>query len=162
MLYSVPSFLDLNLAPPTQTWGQGVAPVWTRNFASSRGPVIVNDSLLLDNEVAIGVTKSLVTPRDVHILGMRDDNRLVSNVMVLSMQSAASIASVGHRLIAKSYEVQVLRAQLVAEKNLVDEYQRDIKRLKKNKANTAEENQRQLQILQEENEKAIKDGIFLF
>ncbi|CAL9001351.1 unnamed protein product [Prunus brigantina] len=156
MSYSVPYFLDLNLAPPTQTWGQGVAPIWTRYFASSRGPVTVNDSLLLDNEVTIGVAKSLVTPRDACILGMRDDNRLVSDVVVLSVQSVASIISVGHRLIAKSYEVQILRAQLVAEQNLVDEYQRDIKRLKKNRAKTAEENQRQLQTLQEENEKLSK------
>ncbi|KAI5324440.1 hypothetical protein L3X38_033513 [Prunus dulcis] len=142
MSYFVPSFLDLNLAPPTQTWGQGVAPVWKLYFASSRGPMTVNDSLLIDNEVSIEVVKSLVTPRDVRILGTRDDNWLVSDVVVLSVQSAASIASVGHRLIAKSSEVQVLRSQLVAEQNLVDEYQRDIKRLKKNRAKTTEKNQR--------------------
>ncbi|ONH95912.1 hypothetical protein PRUPE_7G095500 [Prunus persica] len=44
----------------------------------------------------------------------------------------------------------------MAEQNLVDEYQCDIKRLKKNRAKTAEKNQRQLQILQEENEKLSK------
>ncbi|CAL2228311.1 unnamed protein product [Prunus armeniaca] len=93
---------------------------------------------------------------DVRILGMRDDNWLVSDVVALNVQSAASIASVGHRLIAKSHKMQVLRAQLVAEQNLVYEYHRDIKRLKKNRAKTAEENQRQLQILQEENEKLSK------
>ncbi|ONH95911.1 hypothetical protein PRUPE_7G095400 [Prunus persica] len=76
----------------------------------------------------------------MRILGTRDDNRLVSDVVALSVQSGASIASVGHRLIGKSHEVQVLRAQLMAEQNLIDEYQCDIKRLKKNRAKTAEKN----------------------
>ncbi|KAI5354213.1 hypothetical protein L3X38_007108 [Prunus dulcis] len=88
-------------------------------FASSQGPVTINDSLHLDNDVAIGVARSLVTPRDVLVLGRRDDNQVVSDVMALSVQSAASIASVGHRLIVKSHEEQVLRSQLVAERNLV-------------------------------------------
>ncbi|KAI5329545.1 hypothetical protein L3X38_028942 [Prunus dulcis] len=59
-------------------------------------------------------------------------------------------------LIAKSYEVQVLRAQLVTKRNLVDEYQRDIKKLKRDRTKMAKENRRHLQILQEENEKLSK------
>ncbi|BFG20730.1 hypothetical protein CerSpe_070040 [Prunus speciosa] len=98
MVSSFPFSLDLNLAPPTQIWGQGVAPVWMPYFASSRGPVTVNDSLLLDNEVAIGVGKSLVTPKDVRVLGTRDDNQLVRDVMALSVQSTASVTGVGHLL----------------------------------------------------------------
>ncbi|KAI5334993.1 hypothetical protein L3X38_025126 [Prunus dulcis] len=156
MASSFPFSLDLNLAPPIQTWGQGAAPVWMSYFGSSRGPVTVNDSLLLYNEVAIGVARSVVTLRDVGMLGTRDDNWLVSDAMTLSVQSAASIRSVGHRLIEKSHEVQVLRAQLTAERDLVDEYQRDIKRLKKDRAKKAEEYRHQLQILQEENEKLSK------
>ncbi|KAI5327100.1 hypothetical protein L3X38_026496 [Prunus dulcis] len=77
-------------------------------FASSRGPVTKSDSLLLDNEVAIGVARSLVTPRDVRILGTGDDNRLVSDVVALCLQNATTITSVGHRLIAKSYELEAL------------------------------------------------------
>ncbi|CAL9028514.1 unnamed protein product [Prunus brigantina] len=81
-------------------------------FASSRGPVTESDSLLLDNEVAIGVARSLVTPMDVRILGTKDDNWLVSDVVALSVQNATTIASVGHRLIAKSYEVQAENEKL--------------------------------------------------
>ncbi|CAL8084688.1 unnamed protein product [Prunus armeniaca] len=47
--------------------------------------------LLLDNDVAIGVARILVTPGDVCMLGTRDDNRVVSDAMTLSMQSAASV-----------------------------------------------------------------------
>ncbi|KAI5323651.1 hypothetical protein L3X38_032723 [Prunus dulcis] len=83
-------------------------------FASSRGPVTVKDSLLLDNDAAVGIARSLVTPRDVSVLGTRDDNRVVSEAMTLSVQSEISVASVGHRLIVKSHEMEMLRAQLVA------------------------------------------------
>ncbi|CAL8085997.1 unnamed protein product [Prunus armeniaca] len=41
-----------------------------------------------------------------------NDKQLVSDAMTLSMQSVVSVPSVGHRLIVKSYEVQVLRSQL--------------------------------------------------
>ncbi|CAL8113757.1 unnamed protein product [Prunus armeniaca] len=78
-------------------------------FASSRWPVIVNNSLLLDNDVVIGVVRSLVTPKDVCVLGTRDDNRVVSDDVTLSVQSATSVTSVRHRLIVKSHEVQVER-----------------------------------------------------
>ncbi|KAI5350619.1 hypothetical protein L3X38_003510 [Prunus dulcis] len=156
MAFSFPSSLDLNLALPTQTWAQGVAPVWAPYFATSRGPVTVNDSIFLDNEVAIGVARNLVTSRDGRVLASKDDNRLVSEVVALSVQTAASIASVRHRLISKTHEVQFLRAQLVPEQNLVDEYQRENKRLKKERTRMAEENQRQFHLLQEENEKLSK------
>ncbi|CAL8988821.1 unnamed protein product, partial [Prunus brigantina] len=131
MAYSFPFSLDLNLAPPTQTWGQGAAPVWMPYFASSRWPVIVNNSLLLDNDVVIGVARSLVTPNDVRVLGIMDDNRVVSDDVTLSLQSATSVTSVRHRLIVKSHEVQVLRAQLVAERNLVEDCQSVIRKLKR-------------------------------
>ncbi|CAL2228532.1 unnamed protein product [Prunus armeniaca] len=88
MVSSFPSSLDLNLAPPTPTWAQGVTPVWAPYFASSRGLVTVNDSILLYNEVAIGVARSLVTPRDVRVWASKDDNRLVSEVVALSVKTA--------------------------------------------------------------------------
>ncbi|KAL6284504.1 hypothetical protein ACE6H2_015433 [Prunus campanulata] len=110
-------------------------------FASSRRLVTVNDSLLLDNNVAIGVARSLVTPNDVRMLGTRDDNRVVSDAMTLSMQSAASATSVGHHLIVKSHEVQVLRAQLVAEGSLVEDCQHAIGSLNWERAKTADETQ---------------------
>ncbi|CAL2276578.1 unnamed protein product [Prunus armeniaca] len=80
MASSFPFSLDLNLTLPTQTWGQEAAPIWMPYFASS---------LRVDNNVAIGVTRSLVTQRDVHVLGTRGDNRVVSDAMTLSMQSEA-------------------------------------------------------------------------
>ncbi|CAL2255833.1 unnamed protein product [Prunus armeniaca] len=94
-------------------------------------------SLLLENDVAVGVARSLVTPRDVRVLGMRDNNRVVSDAMALSVRSAASVASVGHRLIVKSYE-------------------RVIRSLKRERENTVEANRHLLEILHEENQKLSK------
>lgn len=59
-----------------------------------------------------------MTPRNLHVLGTRIDNWVVNDVMTLSVQSVALVASMGPHLIVKSYEVQVLRAQLVVEDNL--------------------------------------------
>lgn len=85
--------------------------------------MIVNNSILLDNDVAIGVAGNLVTPRDIHVLGKSDENRVVSDALTFSVQSTTCVASVGYRLIAKSNEVEVLKTQLAAERSLVEECQ---------------------------------------
>ncbi|CAL2233791.1 unnamed protein product [Prunus armeniaca] len=95
-------------------------------FASSRGLVTINDSLHLDNDVAIGVARSLATPKDVLVLGRSDDNQVVSDAMTLSVQSVASVAS------------------------------SIIRRLKRDRAKTLEETRHQLEILQEDNQKLSK------
>ncbi|CAL8169807.1 unnamed protein product [Prunus armeniaca] len=120
------------------------------------GLVTVNDSLLIENDVAIGVARSLVTPRDVHVLRMRNDTRVVRDAMALSVQSVTFVTTVGHRLIVKSHVVEVLKSQLVVERNLVENCQRVIGSLKKERANTTEANRYQLEILQEENQKLSK------
>lgn len=60
-----------------------------------------------------------MTPWHVHVLGTKEDNRVVSDAMILSMQSAESAASVDHFLIVKPHEVQVLRSQLQTQQSLV-------------------------------------------
>lgn len=79
-----------------------------------------------------------MTPMDMRMLGTRDDNRVVSDAMGFGVQSAASVASVRHRLIVKFHEVQVLRAQLVVEQNLVEDCQSVIRRLKRERTKTLE------------------------
>ncbi|KAL6280569.1 hypothetical protein ACE6H2_017450 [Prunus campanulata] len=156
MASSYPFSLDLNLAPPTQTRGQAVAPVWMPYFASARGHVTVNDSILLDNDVALGVARNLVTPKDIRVLGARDDNQVVSDGLALSVQSTTTVASMGHRLIAKSHEVEVLRGQLAAERSMVEECQSIIKSLKTERARILEVNRHQLEALREENKNLSK------
>ncbi|KAL6288264.1 hypothetical protein ACE6H2_012654 [Prunus campanulata] len=147
MASSYPFSLDLNLAPPTQTRGQAPAPVWVPYFASARGPVTVTDSILLDNDVAIGVGRNLVTPKDIRVFGTRDDNRVTSDALALSVQSTACVASLGHRLLAKSHEVEVLRGQLAAERSMVEECQSIIKSLKRERARIVEDMRKQLEDL---------------
>ena len=156
MASSYPFSLDLNLAPPTQTRGQAAAPVWMPYFASARGPVTVTDSILLDNDVAIGVARNLVTPKDIRVLGTRDDNRVVSDALALSVQSTATVASLGHRLLAKSHEVEVLKGQLAAERSMVEECQTAIKSLKRERSRIVEVNRHQLEVLRDENKNLSK------
>ncbi|KAI5333598.1 PREDICTED: LOC109946288 [Prunus dulcis] len=89
-------WLGLLSLPYSKTWGQETVPVWMPYFGSSRESVTVNDSILLDNNIVIGVARSLLTPRDVHVLGTREDNRVVTDAMALNVQSVTSVASVGH------------------------------------------------------------------
>ncbi|KAL6286691.1 hypothetical protein ACE6H2_011081 [Prunus campanulata] len=156
MASSYPFSLDLNLALPTQTWGQATAPIWMTYFASARGPVTVNDSILLDNDVAIGLARNLVTPKDIRVLGTRDDNRVISDALTLSMQSTTCVASLVHRLLAKSHEVEVLKAQLAADRSMVEECQTAIKSLKRERARIVEVNRHQLEVLQNENKNLSK------
>ncbi|KAL6284648.1 hypothetical protein ACE6H2_015577 [Prunus campanulata] len=156
MASNYPFSLDLNLAPPTQTRGQAAAPVWVPYFASGRGPVTVTDSILLDNDVAIGVGRNLVTPKDIRVFGTRDDNRVASDAMALSVQSAACVASLGHRLLAKSHEVEVLKGQLAAERSMVEDCQTAIKSLKRERARIVEVNRHQLEVLRDENKNLSK------
>ncbi|KAL6269659.1 hypothetical protein ACE6H2_026570 [Prunus campanulata] len=146
MASSYPFSLDLNLAPPTQTRGQAAAPVWMPYFASARGPVTVADSIPLDNDVAIGVGRNLVTPKDIRVFGTRDDNRVASDALAL----------LGHRLLAKSHEVEVLKGQLAAERSMVEECQSAIKSLKRERARIVEVNRHQLEVLRDENKTLSK------
>lgn len=42
------------------------------NFISSRGPVTIINYVLWDNDVAIGVTRGMLTPRDMHVWGKEE------------------------------------------------------------------------------------------
>lgn len=97
-----------------------------------------------------------MTPRDVHVLGTRKDNQPVSDALKLSVQSTASVASVSHHLIVKSHKVQVLRAKLQAQQNLVEDFQSVIRRLKKDKAKTIKDTHRQIETLQDWNKELSK------
>ena len=125
--------------------------MWMPYFGSARGPVTVNDTILMDNEVALGVARSLVTPRDARVLGAKCDNRIVSDAMALAAQSTTTVATVGYRLIAKSRELELVRAQLAASQSVVEDCQGIIRDMKKERARMVEFNRRQLEGLQAEN-----------
>lgn len=49
------------------------AAVWHPNIVSSRGLVIIMDSVMRDNNVVVGVGRCLLTPRDLRTLGKKDE-----------------------------------------------------------------------------------------
>ncbi|KAL6276890.1 hypothetical protein ACE6H2_020491 [Prunus campanulata] len=133
MASNYPFSLDLNLAPPTQTRGQAAAPVWMPYFASARGPVTVADSILLDNDVAIGVGRNLVTPKDIRVFGTRDDNRVASDAMALSVQKCQTAIKGLKRERARIVEVNRHQLEVLRDENknlskMVELYSRDMRK----------------------------------
>jgi hypothetical protein len=50
--------LDLNVVP-------GVQPeIWRPSFLSQKGPLMTNDSVMLDDAIAASVANGIITPRD--------------------------------------------------------------------------------------------------
>ncbi|CAL2257434.1 unnamed protein product [Prunus armeniaca] len=65
-----------------------------------------------DNDVAAGVARDLLTPRDLRTLGKKDESIAVDDAMSISIQCASSVANLGQRLLAKNQEVRELTLQL--------------------------------------------------
>src|SRR4029450_9639081 len=98
--------LDLNLTvdPSSTNVGQPT-------FLFSTEPQIVGESIILDDATAIRVANNLRTPCDEKVLENRSDHMSIADSLVLSIRSAASISSMGRRLLARNNEIQMLTAQ---------------------------------------------------
>ncbi|CAL9019511.1 unnamed protein product, partial [Prunus brigantina] len=64
------------------------------------------------NDVAAGVARDLLTPRDLKTLGKKDESIAVDDAMAISIQCASSVANLGQRLLVKNQEVRELTLQL--------------------------------------------------
>ncbi|KAH0987905.1 hypothetical protein GBA52_015082 [Prunus armeniaca] len=74
--------------------------------------VCTNSRQRQDNDVAAGVARDLLTPRDLRTLGKKDESIAVDDAMSISIQCASSVANLGKRLLAKNQEVRELTLQL--------------------------------------------------
>lgn len=152
--------LDLNLASPGQEiqriTGQasGNAAVWHPNFVSSRGPITEMDSVMRDNDVAAGVARNLLTPKDMRVLGKKDEHTAIEDVMALSVQCAVSIANLGQRLRVRNQEVQELTTQLGIQRCALRECHQLVKTQRDELNAERERTAREVQQLKQ----AIKDG----
>lgn len=104
--------LNLALSKQRSEEVQLDATMWHPNFVSSRGPVIVMDYVMQGNDVAAGVARDLLTPRDLKTLGKKEESIAVDDAMAISIQCASSVANLGQRLLAKNQEVRELTLQL--------------------------------------------------
>jgi hypothetical protein len=94
---------DLNVEP-------NVPPeIWRPSFLSQKGPLMTNDSVMLDDAIAASVAKGIITPRDEKLLANRTDAEAINDSMAFSIQGASSVSNMARRLHVRGNEVQALR-----------------------------------------------------
>jgi hypothetical protein len=79
--------LDLNVVPEVQP------EIWRPSFLSQKGPLMTNDSVMLDDAIAASVANGIITPRDEKLLADRSDAQAINDSMAFSIQSAASVTN---------------------------------------------------------------------
>ena len=57
--------IDLNVEPNVPL------EIWRPSFLSQKGPLMTNDSVMLDDAIAASVAKGIITPRDEKLLANR-------------------------------------------------------------------------------------------
>lgn len=129
------SQLDLSLTSPEPETEQASmnALAWRPHFVTSKGVITINDSVILDNEVVVGIARSLPTPKDMIVTDKKTENKAVDDTIALSIQGAASLANLGQRLWSKSQEVEMLTSQLAMLQKMLSEAHCRIQNLSKQK-----------------------------
>jgi hypothetical protein len=98
---------DLNAVP-------GVPPaIWRPLFLSQKGPLMTNDSVMLDDAVAASVAQGIMTPRDEKLLADRTDAQAINDSLAFSIQGASSVSNMARRLQVRGNEIQALKAQIL-------------------------------------------------
>jgi hypothetical protein len=65
--------------------------VWQPTFVFDNHPIIIHDSVMLNDSIVVAVAKGLVTPWDQRLLADRSDVDTVNNSLAFSIQGVASI-----------------------------------------------------------------------
>jgi hypothetical protein len=124
--------IDLNVVPDAHP------EIWRPSFLSQKGPLMTNDSVMLDDAIAASVAKGIITPRDEKLLADRTDAEAINDSMAFSIQGASSISNMARRLHVRGNEVQALQNQvLILQRLFIDfrrknrDLQRENKELKK-------------------------------
>jgi len=116
---------DLNVVPNVQP------KIWHPSFLSQKGPLITNDSMMLDDDIAASVAKGIITPLDEKLLANRTDVEAINDSMALSIQCASSVSNMARRLQVRGSEVQELRTQVLSLQRRNRSLQQENKELKK-------------------------------
>jgi hypothetical protein len=117
--------IDLNVEPD-------VPPeIWRPSFLSQKGPLMTNDSVMLDDAIAASVAKGIITPRDEKLLANRTDAEAINDSMAFSIQGASSVSNMARRLHVRGNEVQALRNQVLILQRLFIDFKRKNRGLKR-------------------------------
>ncbi|GFS46580.1 hypothetical protein Acr_00g0103110 [Actinidia rufa] len=116
---------DLNIVPDAQP------EIWRPSFLSQKGPLMTNDSVMLDDAIAASVAKCIITPQDKKLLANRTDAKAINDSKAFSIQGASSVSNMARRLHVRGNEVQTLRTQVLILQRENKDLQWENKELKK-------------------------------
>uniref|UniRef100_A0A2N9FFH1 Uncharacterized protein n=1 Tax=Fagus sylvatica TaxID=28930 RepID=A0A2N9FFH1_FAGSY len=100
--------------------------VWRPYFLSANGPVSVTDLVMLNGETATAVAAGLCTPEDAKVLAGKTDPQIINDSLALTIQCAATVTNMGHRLHESKKKVGEVKEENKRLKALVDSYADDL------------------------------------
>lgn len=110
--------LDLNATPVVQP------EIWRPLFLTQKGPLMTNDSVMLNDAAAASMAQGIITPRDNKLLADRTDAQAINDSLAFSIQSASSVTNMARRLQVRGNEVQALKAQILALQRMYMDFRR--------------------------------------
>ena len=110
--------LDLNATPVVQP------EIWRPLFLTQKGPLMTNDSVMLNDAAAASMAQGIITPRDNKLLADRTDAQAINDSLAFSIQSASSVTNMARRLQVRGNEVQALKAQTLALQRMYMDFRR--------------------------------------
>ena len=110
--------LDLNATPVVQP------EIWRPLFLTQKGPLMTNDSVMLNDAAAASVAQGIITPRDDKLLADRTDAQAINDSLAFSIQSASSVTNMARRLQVRGNEVQALKGQILALQRMYMDFRR--------------------------------------
>ena len=119
-----PETINLNDTPSV------MPEVWRPYFLSINGPVLVTDSVMLNNATATAVAVGLCTPEDAKVLAGSTDSQIINDSIALTIQCTATISNMGHRLHVRNMEVKTLHFQVTILQRLLKENKKKVGEIK--------------------------------
>ncbi|KAM1563394.1 hypothetical protein ACFX10_037821 [Malus domestica] len=88
--------------------------IWHPSFISPNGPLIVGDSMMMNDTITSVMARNLLTPRSTRILSRRSDELAVQDPVAYSVRCAGSVSNMGQRLLARSHQVESLMVEVAS------------------------------------------------
>ena len=109
--------------------------VWRTTFEVNGRPVIIEDTVMDDEDTVVAVARDMTLPRDEMMLTARTDIEAVNQSLALSIRATSSLVNVAERLHARRLElntqipdlhnqIENLRKRLCDERRHINELER--------------------------------------
>ncbi|KAM1093441.1 hypothetical protein ACFX2B_008446 [Malus domestica] len=131
--------------------------IWRPSFLSPTGSLIVGDSVMKNDMIAVVVARNLLTPKDNILLSKRSDELAIKDSLALSVQCAGSVSNMAQRLFARTRQVESLAAEVISLKQEIRGLKHENKQLHRLAHDYATNMKRKLNQLQESDGQILLD-----